>query len=1104
MDGLFDANDANAAAATGSLPIPTSTSQRSVFPAWNEADEDAYASLAERTRHRANSRARDPQPSSRRSHSRGLSDDSRARSQEPSSARGIGFPSTSSQQQQQQQYSNEDEVEGYLPPMNGPSRRHRQRYDSVDSWGSSVMPAALPVRQAAGGYASHRSSKARQRNEQQQQHNDSRPAGTEGWVEATSRLAVPQTDPMVGSSSNRFYAGPPSPQRPHSNFQSFAPSGRLRRVDSDAASAAEGSLGGWSTGVLSAGGRKYQKHPSNKGSLSKDPTRARSKTPIWEDGPGHNKHQRSTSNGSDVFQESNATSPLDSVLQWRQSSAIPPGSSPPDHSIGRPENAAKNDLRSRKKSSRQRPSSSGGRPGSVTESVLPASFSRQSLRNKDLLDAPPLPNFKSSIQAGLAAAVSTPRPTATPVRTFVRGMMKEGLSARAVVALGLVLSVISKWALGAGGGWSGDTRVGWDTLRHWMALTTNLPFEEWYTFDVDHHLLTRPPLAAWWLFLQGKLAKTFFPHLAPSFTFPPAESSPTSASAHTYLVVSQILTTDLLYIFPTLFFLSRRLKDRGRRTKAIASISVLLQPALLLVDYGLGDFRSLGLGFCAASLALLYTTLPNPDVEGQETGVSRTSRIFTLSRRVSTDYVLATAFFVLSILLDQSVLLMAPVVLAVVFGRLIGLASVRISRGLTFLNWIAGLSIAAITLPLLPWLLPVVIGRSRESAISSLQDMLSRLAAGSNWTPTKSKKLHLPRVLQMPDHANHVSTTTSILSQIGGRLGLDHADKLYQLQCAVALLLCAWPCLILARAAKETVLIENFLNQGATDVKTESKKLSPAGVPRSSSSVLNTPRKSEAGMSSVASVKRNGKPSNTHATANPPAPISEAGSDLRSFAESIVRGGTQDQKANAAQEKDIRDQGDGDEGDDGPRSGMKVSSSCPSPSAAVLPYVSSAVSLGLWLFWPGTTSGFFSSTILAPLLPLTLLTVCKGDSWGGGGTSSDFEWSMLANNVATFSLWTSIRSDGLPLQYVVVVVLWNWLVGHRPLQADGFKKWVHVAMLAVHGVSLFDAVTAGKLSIPVELLVQAVSLPALFAVWIRAMKRIAEVGVGNGLSLGLL
>lgn len=119
------------------------------------------------------------------------------------------------------------------------------------------------------------------------------------------------------------------------------------------------------------------------------------------------------------------------------------------------------------------------------------------------------PSLAGSALAAMRGPLSgsaslSPRPDSTPLRTFVRGMMKEGLSSSTIIGMGLIAGLLVKWTIAAGG-WSGATRVGWDRLRHWMALTTNVPPEEWYSHDVDHLLLERPPLMAWYSKLCGSM-----------------------------------------------------------------------------------------------------------------------------------------------------------------------------------------------------------------------------------------------------------------------------------------------------------------------------------------------------------------------------------------------------------------------------------------------------------------------------------------------------------------------------------------------------------------------------------------------------------------------
>lgn len=88
------------------------------------------------------------------------------------------------------------------------------------------------------------------------------------------------------------------------------------------------------------------------------------------------------------------------------------------------------------------------------------------------------------------------------------------------------------------------------------------------------------------------------------------------------------------------------------------------------------------------------------------------------------------------------------------------------------------------------------------------------------------------------------------------------------------------------------------------------------------------------------------------------------------------------------------------------------------PKKFMLPYALAACSMSFFLF------GFqvHEKTILVPLLPITLLY-----------TSTD--WNVLSmvawiNNIALFTLWPLLKKDGLSLQYAIMFLLSNWLIGN--------------------------------------------------------------------------
>lgn len=43
----------------------------------------------------------------------------------------------------------------------------------------------------------------------------------------------------------------------------------------------------------------------------------------------------------------------------------------------------------------------------------------------------------------------------------------------------------------------------YEAQRHWMELTTHLPFREWYTYDLQYWGLDYPPLTAYVSWLCG-------------------------------------------------------------------------------------------------------------------------------------------------------------------------------------------------------------------------------------------------------------------------------------------------------------------------------------------------------------------------------------------------------------------------------------------------------------------------------------------------------------------------------------------------------------------------------------------------------------------------
>jgi len=108
------------------------------------------------------------------------------------------------------------------------------------------------------------------------------------------------------------------------------------------------------------------------------------------------------------------------------------------------------------------------------------------------------------------------------------------------------------------------------------------------------------------------------------------------------------------------------------------------------------------------------------------------------------------------------------------------------------------------------------------------------------------------------------------------------------------------------------------------------------------------------------------------------------------------------------------------------------------PFLALLPYTLLTSSLSFFLF----SFQVHEKTILLPLLPITLLLS------GAPIDSPTYAWGALVNNVAVFSMWPLLKKDGLGVQYIAMLVLWNRLIGYNPFSWPP-KSTTHLFSLAV-------------------------------------------------------
>ncbi|KAI0699297.1 ALG6, ALG8 glycosyltransferase family-domain-containing protein [Cerioporus squamosus] len=163
------------------------------------------------------------------------------------------------------------------------------------------------------------------------------------------------------------------------------------------------------------------------------------------------------------------------------------------------------------------------------------------------------------------------------------------------------------------------------------------------------------------------------------------------------------------------------------------------------------------------------------------------------------------------------------------------------------------------------------------------------------------------------------------------------------------------------------------------------------------------------------------------------------------------------------------------------------------PILPLLPYALLTSSLSFFLF----SFQVHEKTILVPLLPMTLLL---------SGSSPDeltFELGMLMNNVAVFSMWPLLKRDGLGVQYIALLVLWNKLIGYNPFRTSP-RSFIRLLSLAVYTACFVFHIAELLITPPTRLpdifsvLNVLISTPVFALVWLWSIKRGIEVSWALG------
>lgn len=142
-----------------------------------------------------------------------------------------------------------------------------------------------------------------------------------------------------------------------------------------------------------------------------------------------------------------------------------------------------------------------------------------------------------------------------------------------------------------------------EAQRHWMEITTHLPINEWYFYDLQYWGLDYPPLTAYHLWIFGKIGG-----FINSDWFALVKSRGIeSAGIKTFMRQSSLIS-DLVVYFPAVFHLTSILSKNmklGRMHQIVVLALIISQPSLILIDHGHFQYNSVMLGFFLFSVAEL-------------------------------------------------------------------------------------------------------------------------------------------------------------------------------------------------------------------------------------------------------------------------------------------------------------------------------------------------------------------------------------------------------------------------------------------------------------------------------------------------------------------
>ncbi|KAI9354784.1 glycosyl transferase [Zopfochytrium polystomum] len=159
-----------------------------------------------------------------------------------------------------------------------------------------------------------------------------------------------------------------------------------------------------------------------------------------------------------------------------------------------------------------------------------------------------------------------------------------------------LLAILTRWAvsLGSHSGMNNPPMFGdFEAQRHWLEITLNLPTTMWYRYELQYWGLDYPPLTAYHSWVLGKIA-----HLInPSWVELDASRGLETPDLRAFMRYTAIITDLAIHFTAAIAFCHRCLPRRSPADRIWMLTSLLLQPALIVIDHGHFQYNSAMLGF---------------------------------------------------------------------------------------------------------------------------------------------------------------------------------------------------------------------------------------------------------------------------------------------------------------------------------------------------------------------------------------------------------------------------------------------------------------------------------------------------------------------------